>query len=486
MHAAFISSMKPNALLLLVTFQLLLTSTAPAASAERWWPQFRGPNASGVADDEKPCFEFSAGTNLIWKTEVPPGLSSPCIWGNLIFLTAAEGQDLVTLAVNREDGKVIWRQAIEVPRPRELHKKNHSAAATPATDGKAVCVFHATFGLVAYDMAGQELWRKPMSGMVARNGSGASPAMIEGRLILNCDVEEGKSFLAAYEPSSGKELWRTPRAGFISGYTTPVLWSYGNHQDLAISGSLKVVGYDFRDGRERWSIPGTEAVSVAPTPVVGDGQLYVMSRSFGGSKLPAFALLLLGTDKNVDGKISREEAPREFIEQGMFAGLDRNQDGFITDKEYDEALAVLGQADYGIFAIRSPGEGVLSTNQLAWKHRKGVAGVSSPLYYRGRVYVVQDGGRVTCYNAKSGEKYLEQERLGADGEYFSSPVAADGKIFFVSNRGVVSVIEAADTLKVLARNALEEPIMTTPAIVNDSLYVRSDHHLWAFGRGKGR
>ena len=474
--------MKRIAILSLLTLAAALPSPVSAATAEAWWPQFRGPNSSGIAEGSKPLVEFGAGTNLLWKTEVPPGLSSPCIWKDMIFMTSSDEGGLSTFAVLRANGGLAWKQTVEAPKPREIHKKNHAAAATPATDGKTVCVYHATFGLVAYDFSGRELWRKPMPGLLTRNGSGTSPAMIEGRLILNCDVEEGKSFIAAYEPATGKELWRTPRTGFISGYTTPVLWSYADRKDLAISGSLRVVGYDFRDGKERWTIPGTEAVSVAPTPVIGDGQLYVMSRSIGGSKFPPFLMLLLGTDKNADGKLGRDEAPRDFLEQGVFAGLDHDQDGFVTAKEYEDALAILGQADYGLFALRTPGEGILSTNLVAWKHRRGVASVSSPLYYRGRVYVVQDGGRVTCYNAKSGDKYMEQERLEADGDYFASPIAADGRIYFASTRGVVTVIETADTLKVLARNSIGEPIMATPAIVGDSLYVRSDKHLWAFGR----
>src|SRR5260221_2812025 len=235
------------------------------------------------------------------------------------------------------------------------------------------------------------------------------------------------------------------------------------------------------DGKERWTIGGTEAVSVAPTPVLGDGQLFVMSRSMSGAKMPPFALFVLGVDKDGDGKISREEIPKQFIEQGMFSGIDRDQDGFITQKEWDEAVAFLDQADYGIFALKPPGEGALTTNQVAWKHKKGVASVSSPLFYRGRIYVAQDGGRITCIKAAGGEKLYEQERLGADGEYYASPVAANGHVYCSSVKGTVTVVEAGDTLQVKAHNTLGEPIFATPAIADDKLYVRTAEHLWAFG-----
>lgn len=460
----------------------LLIACSASLAAVPQWPQFRGSNSSGVADSDKPPVEFGPGTNLLWKTEVPAGLSSPCIWGDRVFLTAAEDGKMLTLAVNRGDGKILWRQAVTADNPKEIHKRNHPAAATPTTDGKSLCVYHATFGLVAYDFDGHELWRKPLPGLLVRNGSGSSPAMIDGRLVLNCDVEDEKSFVAAFDPATGKEQWRTPRTEFSSGYTTPIGWQQDGRDEIVIVGSLKVTAYGLRDGKLHWSLPGTEAVSVCPTPVLGDGQLYVMSRSMSGSKMPPFSVFLLGgVDKDGDGKISRDEIPKQFIEQGMFSGLDRDHDGFITQKEWEEAMEFLGKADYGIFALKPSGPGELTTNNVAWRHKKGVASVSSPLFYRGRVYVAQDGGRVSCFNAKTGEKYFEQERLGAEGDYYASPIAANGFVYFSSGKGALTVVEAADTLQVKARNLLSEPIHATPAIVENKLYVRTAERLWAFG-----
>src|SRR5262245_49679276 len=133
----------------------LFAVAASSFAATPNWPQFRGPNSSGVAENDKPPITFGPDTNLLWKVGVPGGLSSPCVWGDRIFLTASENDKRLTLAVDRRDGKILWRKAVTAEKPRELHKKNHTTAATPATDGKSVCVYHAGWGLIAYDFAGR-------------------------------------------------------------------------------------------------------------------------------------------------------------------------------------------------------------------------------------------------------------------------------------------------------------------------------------------
>lgn len=315
------------------------------------------------------------------------------------------------------------------------------------------------------------------------NGSGTSPTLMNGRLILNCDQEDEKSFLIALNPRNGETLWQTPRPGFASSYSTPVLWTRGGTEEILVAGSLRLTAYGLRDGRERWSVGGLEAVSVCPTPVIGAGQAYVMSRSLSGMKMPTFAELLAENDKDQNKQISPAEAPVQ-LRGGAFSAVDRDKDGFISENEWTVTLALLAKGDQGLVAVRSPGAsdtGDLTPSHLAWKNKKGVASVSSPLFYRGRVYVVQDGGRVTCIEAKEGRKLFEQERLGAVGEYYASPIAADGKVFFCSTRGTISVVAAGDTFKVLARNEIGERLMATPAIMDNKLYVRSANHLFAFG-----
>ena len=197
-----------------------------------------------------------------------------------------------------------------------------------------------------------------------------------------------------------------------------------------------------------------------------------------------FAEWALPYDKNGDGRLSRAEAPESFLEYGGFDSMDANRDGFLTEQEWADHLAALLRGEHGIFALRAPGTGDVTDTHVVWKSKRGVSKVVSPLFYRGRVYIVQDGGRITCYDAATGTPLYEQERLGTEGDYHASPVAADGRIFFCSKPGTVTVVAAGDTLKVLARNALGESIIATPAIAEDTLYVRTSGHLWAFGQRK--
>ena len=456
---------------------LLSAAAALALSGAPSWPQFRGPNCQGIAENERPPVQFGMETNLVWKVAMPGGVSSPCIWGDRVFITAFESNKLLTLGLDRHTGRVLWRQAAPAEKVEETHSQSSPASATPATDGTAVYVYFGSYGLLAYDFNGLEQWRKPLPVGLVINGSGTSPVLVNGRLIVNCDQQDEKSFLLAVDPKSGKTIWETPRPGFVSSYTSPVLWG----DDVVVSGSLRVVGYGYRDGKERWSSGGLEGVSVCPTPVIGEGQLFVMSRSFGGAKLPIFSEILAQGNKDGDNRMSRDEAPPYLRGHGGFNATDLNKDGSITEDEWNQMTSLIARGEHGIFALRSGGAGDVTGTHVVWKNKRGVASVSSPLYYRGRLYTIQDGGRLTAFSPKTGDSLFEQERIGVDGEYFASPIAANGHIYLCSTRGIVTVIGAADTLDVKARNKLGERIQATPAIADNKLYVRTASHLMAFG-----
>src|SRR5262245_59381561 len=183
----------PRTMKRILTFSILGACFNLLASTASW-PQFRGPNASGIAAKDQPPCEFGAGTNLLWKVAVPSGLSSPCIAGDRIFLTAFEDGKLFALCLNRADGKEVWRRESPPGKPQDVHKVSSPAVATPAADGRRVFVYFVPFGLVAYDFKGREQWRKPVPLEFVMNGSGTSPTIAGDTLVLNCDQDEGESF----------------------------------------------------------------------------------------------------------------------------------------------------------------------------------------------------------------------------------------------------------------------------------------------------
>ena len=460
------------------TLAILIASCTLPVSPAATWPQFRGPNCAGVSELDLPPLHFGPETNFLWKTSLPTGASSPVIWENHIFLTAVESNQLHTICVRRHDGNILWRQTAPAEKLEQSNSSGSPAASTPAADGRRVYVYFGSCGVLAYDFEGRELWRKSLPFPAVFDGTGSSPALIDGRLLINRDQEHGKSSLLALDSATGKTLWETPRPGFFSSYATPILWRHGPTSDVVLSGSYRVVGYDLNTGHERWSARGTEALSVCATPVVDADYLYFMSYSFGGGKVQTYRELLTQMDDDKNGTIARTESKMVLT---LFDLLDVNKDAILSEPEWNANVTTLTKGEHGLFALRSPGPGDVTATHISWKQKKGAATVPSPLLYRGRLYTVQDGGRVSCYDAKSGAILFEQERLNADGHYLASPVAANGLVYFCSARGTISVLEAADTFKLAAQTRLAEPIIATPAIADHKLYIRTGSHLWAFG-----
>jgi outer membrane protein assembly factor BamB len=200
----------------------LILAAAVTLTAD--WPQFRGPNAAGVSDDVAVPVEFGPNTNVVWKTTVPPGHSSPVLARDRIYITAFENDKLLTLALDRASGRILWRR--EAPRPRKQvieRPANSPVSASPATDGRNAYVFFQDFGLLAYGPDGNELWRMPLGPFNNPFGHGASPVLAGDTLLMVCDQDAG-SFLLALDKNTGRVLWRTERGHAQRGYATPVLY----------------------------------------------------------------------------------------------------------------------------------------------------------------------------------------------------------------------------------------------------------------------
>src|SRR3954471_2928507 len=192
-----------------VPLALVMATALAGAPAHVEWAQFRGPNGSGVADQDKPPVTFGPDKPL-WKIAVPPGHSSPVVWDDQLFITAVDAKSLVTMAVRRKDGKVLWRQAAPATAIEPVHEFNDAAAPTPVTDGARVYVYFGSYGLLAYDFAGKEVWRLPLPLPESRYGTATSPILFDGKLILQRDGIAGSELLAV-DVKTGAVVWRTPR-----------------------------------------------------------------------------------------------------------------------------------------------------------------------------------------------------------------------------------------------------------------------------------
>jgi outer membrane protein assembly factor BamB len=475
---------KPGANVLASLFALLLATVPPAVAAELNWPQFRGPGGLGVAAGANPPVHFGPQSNVVWKTAISSGHSSPIIWGERIFLTGYAEAKLETLCLDRTSGRILWRQPAPAEKIEPTHRIGSPAASTPATDGERVFVYFGSFGLLAYDAEGKEQWRFAIPTPMVEFGAGTSPILAGNLLILDCDQDQG-SFLLALDKYTGKQVWRTERPEFRRGFSSPFVWQHDGKEELVVPGSIWLRSYNLSDGKERWSYSGTSRVANS-TPTAGDGLLFSASWNVGGDPsdritMEPFADFAKANDKDKDGKLTQAEIPAGPIRE-RFSQMDLNKDGIVTPTEWQLMAEMFAKAGNAVLAIRSGGKGDITATHLAWKATRSLPYVCSPVYYQGRLYTVKNGGLASCYEAKTGKPLYQDERLGATGDYYASLIAAGGRIYAASQQGVVTTWEAGDQLKILARNDVGEQVMATPAAVGNVLYVRTAGHLYAFGQ----
>lgn len=477
----------------------------PAADPAHW-PQFRGPSGSGVAaGDASPPIEFGPGKNVAWHAESGVGHGSPCICGDRIFLLSYDpaGKKLDTLAWDRSQGAVLWRRSLTPKEPEKVHSISNLATATPACDGERVYSYFGSYGLAAYTPDGKLAWEYSMPTASVLFGSGTSPVVSAG-LVLLSDDGKANAALHALSASDGSLQWKTPLPrpvnAMVASHATPVIWN----GQAVIHGPNAVTGHDLSDGSRRWWL--TTTTTGTSTPVTEAGMLYVSAWSNVGDSTylpqqPAWPELLGKYDTDKDKRLNKQETqaiyvmkrpelsdntPGAHVTAGMvFSLLDLDKDGFATEEEWKRLLARIPQmiGQHGLLGVRAGGTGDITTTHIAWKESRSIPEVPSPLLYRGRIYMVANGGIATSMDAGSG-RVVFRGRLGAPGEYYASPVAAAGRIYFVSRSGIVTVIEASDELKVLSRNDLQEDVFASPAVAGDTLYIRTATRLYAFRDAK--
>ena len=439
------------------------------------WHQFRGPNASGIADGVKLPEKWSTTENVAWSIDIPGrGWSSPIVLGDTVYVTTAVsaksfkapstgifGNDYIAelqkeglsgdeimkrlrardlegpeesgdinytlLAIDAKTGKTKWsRDAHRGLPPGGRHRKNTYASETPATDGERIYAsFGGNVGIFCYTLDGTLVWKHtwPAQPIYLDFGTASSPVVHNGQVIVLHD-NEGESFVAALDARTGKPLWTTKRTGNegrASGWSTPFVWKNRARTEIVTLGRGQVVSYDL-EGRELWRLKGI--TQAQPTPVASNDLLYVATGSQGETGRPLFAI-----KPGAQGDISL--APEQ------------------TSNEY-----------------------------VAWFQPRFSGYTPSPLVYRDRVWVVNNNGVLQVADAKTGVEIFKA-RVGGGGHTFSSsPLASDGRIYLHSEDGDTFVLRAGDRYDEIAKNSLGEMSLATPVPGAGGLFIRTQTKLY--------
>jgi hypothetical protein len=438
-------------------------ASAPKASADPVpmkapapWPSFRGPNASGNGDGQGAITEWDAasGRNIKWKTPIPGfSTASPVVWGDKVFVVTAisSGGDKTfrtglygdvkpvedlsehtwkVYGLDRTSGKILWEQTAFTGLPKvKRHTKSTQANSSPATDGRHVVAVFGSIGLMAaWDVDGKPLWTQDI-GVIDNGwffdptyqwGHSSSPIIHDGKVILQADGQKN-SYIAAYDVRTGKQIWKTDRDE-ISTWGTPTVFTASGKTHIVTNGTT-VRAYDPATGALTWQMGPNSEITVG-TPVVGDGLVYVT----GGYPpvRPIYAVKATATG--------------------------------------DVSLA----------------KGETSSDAVAWSNTLGTY-IPTPLYYDGVLYTCNNDGILTAYDAKTGTR-IYRARVGGGGSFSASPIAADGKLYFSNEDGDIIVVRAGPKYEELAKNAMGEVIMSTPAISAGTIIVRTLGHVYGVGR----
>jgi outer membrane protein assembly factor BamB len=416
------------------------TAAAGAAAADKFWPQWRGPHATGVSKSANPPTEWSETKNIRWKVEIPGrGSSSPVVWGDKMFVLSAVpvGVDpaashqprgglrprdryrFVVLAIDRRTGKTIWERTAREELPHEAtHGENGTYASSSAiTDGTRVFAWFESQGMYVYDMDGKLLWTKDLGDKTMRNqfGEGSTPVLAGDRLVIVWDHLSG-SFIVALDAKDGRELWRQTRDE-IDTWATPLVVEHGGRKQAVVPGKNKIRSYDLETGEIVWESKGT-TMNPIPSPVFGDGLVFVTS-GFQGNNLKAIRIATAKGD-------------------------------------------------------------ITGTDSIVWSLDRDTPYVPSPLLYDGILYLLKTNtGILSAFDAHTGKPHYQLQRLEGIPEVFASPVGAGGRVYITGRDGVVLVLRNAATYEVLATNKLDDGFDASPALVDDAIYMRGYRNLYS-------
>ena len=438
------------------SLHLLLTATfaaAPAIAAEsNDWPGFRGTDGSGIArSGPGPAADLDLDRHLLWKAKIEGrGHSSPVVSDGKVFLTTAIVGDVIpgagppehtfggqpfrhpqatdgnrhhtmrVIALDAEQGDLLWSHTAYAGRVYDdRHSASSYASPTPVTDGERVYAYFGSEGVYAYTVGGEPVWERDIGDIKTVGlGVGTSPVLHDGLLIILADEDSGDdSFIVALDAATGEEVWKHARPVQAS-WATPVLVEHDGQKQLLTSGYEYVIAYDPADGSELWRATGLQNNAIHIPMTVDDLAVFT-------SGYPAKITFAIPLDS-----------------RGDLTG---------------------------------------SNEARAWTYRKGTGYVPSNLLYDGLLYLTNDGGVITCLDARTGEVVYEGGRLPIRGRYSASMVGGGGRILMVNTDGDAALFRAGREHEVLGSFSLGESVWATPAIVGDRLYIRGSEHLFALG-----
>ncbi len=459
------------------------------------WRQFRGKNGTGIesAGSLLPN-HLSTTENLRWKIPVAAGHSSPIVVGEAIIITGYEADRLITQCFDFRTGGLRWQKELPVAK---IEKSYHHGPATPTavSDGENVyCVF-GSFGVIAYDLTGEEIWRKKLEAADNLYGTAASPILAGGRLIV-FSSDQAKASLWAVNKTNGEVIWNRTADGPASSWATPAVWPPDDPELILIYEPFHLRAIAIENGDELWSIPGLADEPIAVPQVAGNliiATSYNMRTNREVLGLPTFAVVLNECDANADGLINLEESEKnksvlsrpDADGEGdhplriFFRMVDGNKNSQIEASEWPRLQEWVDSFQHanGFIALRI-GD-AKSAPELVWRAETGVPECPTSLIIGDRLFAVRNGGVVTCLDIADGKSLL-RERVAPGGPYYASPVMGNEKIFLASARGALTVLSAKTPFNVLSTIELGEPIWATPALSTGALIVRSEHHLWLF------
>ncbi|MBI4905894.1 MAG: PQQ-binding-like beta-propeller repeat protein [Acidobacteria bacterium] len=442
------------------------------------WPRFHGPNGAGVSASSATPVEFGAGKKMVWKTAVPFSRSSPIVAGGRVYLTAYENNNLITMALDAGSGRVLWRNEISRPTAKQPHKSNDPASPTPASDGRNVYAFFPDFGLVSYDAQGKERWRVTLGPFDSFYGLASSPVISGDTLLLNCDARS-KAFLLAVDTRNGRTRWRAERKEIrFEGYTTPVVYKPANQpEQVVVWGPQRVDAYQVSTGERVWYFTGLSTYPIASPVISGD---LLIGSSFGmDAPMPTFDSFLEKLDKDKDGRLSKEELKGSPFDDD-FGAVDLDSNGYMERAEYDP-FREAGNSRWGMVAMKLGGRGDVTPTGVAWQEKKTWPNLSTAVVLGGTLYFSKGGGIIVSVDAQSGKTLKAGRAKDAIEEHWASPVAAGGKLYFVSASGKVNVLKAAAEWEVMAVNDLNEEVFATPAIADNRIFIRTRGAVYCFG-----